>query len=350
MALQDILDYTIFGNDVTTYIIAGVIFAAFVFGFKLVRFSVISFLKRFAKKTKTDIDDLVIKMLESINWIFFIILSAYIASQWIAIPEAADKWLNYGFMIAVVIFIVLTLLHLVDYFKEKIVRNKADENAAVIKFLSTLLKGGVWLIAFLIVLANMGVNITALVAALGVGGIAIAFALQNILEDLFSSVSIYFDKPFKKGDFIILENQKYMGTVKDVGMKTTRLESLWGEELVVSNKELTSTKISNYKRMHKRRIHFNFGVVYQTKVSKMKKIPEMVKEIFDSIDKVELDRVHFKEFGDSALNFEVAYYVDSKEYNDYMDKQQEINLAIMDKFEKQKIGFAYPTQTVFINK
>jgi small-conductance mechanosensitive channel len=138
--------------------------------------------------------------------------------------------------------------------------------------------------------------------------------------------------------------------VKKIGIKTTRLQSLWGQEIVISNRELTSTRINNYKKMERRRIHFTFGVVYQTPTKKLKKILQIVKDIFDEIELADLDRVHFKEFGPFSLNFEVAYYVDTGDYNKYMDTQQKINFALKEKFEKEGIEFAYPTQTIFLNK
>jgi len=197
-------------------------------------------------------------------------------------------------------------------------------------------------------LSNFGYNISTLIAGLGIGGVAIALALQNILTDIFASFSIYFDKPFQTGDFIIVGND--LGVVKKIGIKTTRLQTLQGEELVISNKELTETRIHNYKKMQKRRIVFNFGLTYDTSSAKLKKVLQILKGIIDKIEIAELDRVHFNKFGDFSLNFEVVYYLASSDYNEYMDTQQAINLAIKEKFEKDGIKFAYPTQTVFVNK
>jgi hypothetical protein len=175
-----------------------------------------------------------------------------------------------------------------------------------------------------------------------------AFALQNILSDLFSSFSIYFDKPFVEGDFIIIGND--MGIVKKIGIKSTRIQTLQGQELVVSNKELTSTRINNYKKMSKRRAIFNFGVEYSTSKKKLEKIPTIVKKIINNIELASLDRAHFKSFGDSSLDFEVVYYVDSSDYAKYMDIQQEINLALVLAFEKEKINFAFPSRTIYMAK
>ncbi len=199
-----------------------------------------------------------------------------------------------------------------------------------------------------LVLDNLGVNITTLVAGLGVGGIAIALAVQNILSDVFCSVAILVDKPFQVGDFIIVGDM--MGTVEKIGIKTTRVRSLSGEQLVFSNADLVNSRIRNYKRMQERRVVFSFGVIYQTPADKLEHIPAMVKEIIESVDQARFDRTHFKQFGDSSLDFECVYYVLSRDYNLYMDIQQKINLELFTRFEKEGIEFAYPTRTLYISK
>lgn len=347
MALTGYLTTEFWGNTVSEYIIAIGILIGLIAILRIFKFIVLNRLRHITKKTRTNLDDLAVDVIESVNWFFYLIISLYVSLKWLYLPPQADRWVDYAFMVAAAVVAVFGAMHIIEFGKDKLIRKKSEQDESIIKFLSTLSKAVLWVIAFLLVLANMGVDITALIAGLGVGGIALAFALQNILEDLFSSVSIYFDKPFVKGDFIILENG-FLGTVKKIGMKTTRIESLWGEEVVVSNRELTSAKIRNYMKMERRRIHFGFGVVYQTPVKKVKRIPKLVEDIFSKVEKADLDRVHFKQFGDSSLDFEVAYYVDTADYTEYMDKQQEINLAIMESFEKQGIEFAYPTRTIHL--
>jgi small-conductance mechanosensitive channel len=199
-----------------------------------------------------------------------------------------------------------------------------------------------------LVLDNLGFNITTLVAGLGIGGIAVALALQNILGDLFASLSIVLDKPFVIGDFIIIDN--YLGTIEHIGLKTTRIRSLSGEQLVFSNTDLLQSRIRNFKRMFERRVVFSIGVTYQTSADKLAKIPKMIKDIVESKDPVRFDRSHFKDYGDFSLNFETVYWVKSPEYNVYMDIQQAINLELYSKFEAEGIEFAYPTQTLFVTK
>ena len=200
----------------------------------------------------------------------------------------------------------------------------------------------------IVALDNLGFDITTLIAGLGVGGIAIALAVQNILSDLFASLSIVLDKPFVIGDFIIIN--EYMGTVEHVGLKTTRIRSLSGEQLVIANNDLLSSRIRNYKRMQERRIVFTIGVIYQTTKTQLEKIPKIIKDIIDKQKLARFDRSHFKNFGDFSLNFETVYWVESSDYNQYMDIQQAINLSIMAIFEEEKIEFAYPTQMVYVDK
>ena len=198
----------------------------------------------------------------------------------------------------------------------------------------------------LVALDTAGIDITALVAGLGVGGIAVALAVQNILGDLFASLSIVLDKPFVIGDFIIVGDM--MGTVEHIGMKTTRVRSLSGEQLVFSNTDLLSSRIRNYKRMQERRALFRFGVTYQTSRDLLARIPEVVREVIEGRDETRFDRAHFAGFGDSSLDFEVVYYMLVPDYNAYMDTQQAVNLELVGRFEEIGIDFAYPTRTVFV--
>ncbi len=199
----------------------------------------------------------------------------------------------------------------------------------------------------LVALDNIpGVNVTALVASLGIGGIAVALALQNILADLFASLTITLDKPFVIGDFVIVG--EFLGTVEHVGLKTTRIRSLSGEQLIFANNDLLSSRIRNYGRMQERRVAFQFGVLYQTTAEQLEAVPDQVRELMGELDQVRLDRVHFKNFGDSSLNFEVVYYVEDPDYNLYMDKQQAINLALVRRLAAMGVEFAYPTRTIHL--
>ena len=229
-------------------------------------------------------------------------------------------------------------------------QQETDKNfdSTALELLSKIAKIILWVLAGILILSNLGYNVSTLIAGVGIGGIAIAFALQNILSDIFSSFSIYFDKPFQKGDLIVIGPDK--GYVRKIGIKSTRIQTMEGQELVVPNKELTSIRINNFKKMEKRRAIFRFSVVYETSLSKMKKIPEIVNKIIASTENAEFERVHFKEFGDFSLNYEAAYFLNSNKENIYRDAQHKINLALKEAFEKDGISLAYPTQKLYLAK
>jgi len=178
-------------------------------------------------------------------------------------------------------------------------------------------------------------------------GIAVALAVQNILGDLFASLTIVLDKPFIVGDFIIVGDS--MGTVERVGLKTTRIRSLSGEQLIMPNSDLLQSRIRNYKRMQERRVPFSIRVVYETTGDKLKRIPGILKEVIESQEMTRFDRAHFKDYGNFSLNFEIVYWVLSPEKSRSMDIQQAINLSILERFQKEGIEFAYPTQTIRLN-
>lgn len=203
-----------------------------------------------------------------------------------------------------------------------------------------------WLTILLLTLDNLGFNITALVASLGVGGVAIALAVQSILGDLFASLSIALDEPFVVGDFIVVDD--LMGTVKHVGLKTTRLQSLSGEELIFSNADLLRSRIRNYKRMAERRVLFQLGIGYGTSAADVEEALSITRSAIETHDCVRVDRVHFKSFGDSSLILEAVYFMLDPDYNRHMDVQQAINLQLLSRFAESGIEFAFPTRTIHV--
>jgi small-conductance mechanosensitive channel len=206
----------------------------------------------------------------------------------------------------------------------------------------------VWTTVFLLVLDNFGIDITALITGLGIGGIAVALAVQNVLSDTFASISIILDKPFEVGDFIIVGD--LLGVVENIGIKTTRVRSLSGEQLVFGNNDLLSSRIRNFKRMYERRVAFGFGVLYETPIEKLEWIPGMVREGIEALEQTRFDRAHFKGFGESSLDFEIVYYVLAPDYALYMDIQQKINLHIMREFAREGVDFAYPTRMLHVKR
>lgn len=223
-----------------------------------------------------------------------------------------------------------------------------DGGAAAVSATATLLgwglRGALWAVVVLAILSNMGVNITAFVASLGIGGIAVALAVQNILGDLFASLAIAVDKPFEVGDSITVGD--VTGTVERVGLKTTRIRSLGGEQIVMSNAELLKRTVANFKRLQTRRVAFTFGVTYDTPADQVATVPPLVKELIEADPKLEFGRAHFKGFGESSLQFEVVYRVRDPDYDVYMDRQQALYLALMRGLQQRGIRFAFPTQTL----
>lgn len=230
-------------------------------------------------------------------------------------------------------------------------QQKMEEDAhSVTTFtaLGFILRIILWSFILLLALDNLGVKITTLVAGLGIGGIAVALAMQNLLGDLFASLSIVLDKPFVIGDFIIVDN--YLGSVEYIGLKTTRVRSLSGEQLIFANSDLLKSRIRNFKRMFERRVVFSIGVIYQTPHQKLILIPKIIQEIIEGQEATRFDRAHFKEYGNFSLNYEVVYWVLNSDYNSYMDIQQAVNLEIFRRFEQEGIEFAYPTQVVYVSQ
>ncbi len=347
------LQISFLGNTVYAWLIAIIVFFAVMAGLKIFQAVIMAKLTSWSKKTKTEIDDIVVNAINAIHWPFYVLISLYVGLNFVNTAEVLSRWSYYAILIAIVYYTVKVTQEFIDVGAKKIIQKRKKEESAgydagIINALSAVIKFSLWLVAALLLLSNFGYNINSLIAGLGIGGLAIALALQNILSDLFSAVSIYFDKPFKVGDFIIIGD--YMGIVKKIGMKTTRIQTLQGEELVVSNNELTAAKIQNFGKMDRRRIVFGIGVAYNTPHEKLKKIPDMIKDIINKQEMAKVDRAHFKSFGDSSLNYEIVYYVTIGDYNKYMDIQQGINLEIVKKFESEKIEIAYPTRTVYLKK
>jgi small-conductance mechanosensitive channel len=350
---SNFFSYQILNNSIKDYLIALIAFLGILIILWIFKVIVVKKLRKISQKTKTDLDDLAVNILSHAGWPFFYMLfSVYLALRFIYVAPFLNKIILYALIIIAAYLVVRSIEKVIDYGIRKIFATKAKKgkqvNESMIRLLGKAAKIVLWLVAIVLVAANFNYDVSALVASLGIGGIAIAFALQNILTDIFASFSIYFDRPFEIGDFIIIG--KDMGTVRHIGIKSTRLQTLQGEELVISNKELTSARVNNYKQMQKRRIVFAFGVTYETPTKKLKAIPQIVTKIINSIDLAKIDRIHFKEFADFSLNYEVVYYVDTSDYNKYMDVQQAINLKIKEVFEKEKIEMAYPTQTLFVKK
>jgi len=345
------LDIEIYQNTLEEWIIAlATAFLIFLIT-RILKQIVFRNLSKTASTTTTIWDDMVVELITRIRASVLLLVAVYFGSLKLELPDIVHMVINRTVILVLLLQIGIIGSRAIRFWFDHYKKLKMETNAGAVTTLGTLSIGSVialWVILFFVALDNLGVDITALVAGLGVGGIAVALAVQNILGDLFASLSIVLDKPFVMGDFIIVDS--YMGTVEHVGLKTTRLRSLSGEELVFSNTDLLKSRIRNYKRMYERRVVFSLGVVYQTSHGQLTEVPGMIREIIESRKSVRFDRAHFKDYGAYSLNFEVVYYVLNPDYNIYMDTQEAINLAIYRRFEDAGIEFAYPTRTLYVER
>lgn len=276
-------------------------------------------------------------------WIFVICINQ------IEFPVLYQKYIKTALILLLAIMGVRILITLslrgIEHLWGK--RNTPAEQLALTGA-KTLIRIGIWAFALLVILDNLGFKISSLVAGLGIGGVAVALAAQTVLGDLFSYITILFDRPFELGDFVVLGENA--GTIEHIGIKTTRIRSLSGEQLILSNTAMTQATIHNYKRLKERRVVFQIGTTYETPLLKLKKIPDMIREIIENTPDTRFDRAHFFNYGDFSLNFEIVFFVLDADYNRYMDIRQTINFNIKSAFEKEGIEFAYPTQTLFVKK
>jgi small-conductance mechanosensitive channel len=310
----------------------------------------IRLLRRFAPRTSTHLDEALLSVLQATRLWLVAVVALCIGSQYLELPRKLDLVFDRALTIALFVQAGLWVWTLIEFRlkRSRELALKHDPGSATsLGALAFIARVVLWTLVLLMILDNLGVNVTTLIAGLGVGGIAVALAVQSILGDLFASLSIVIDKPFVIGDFIIVG--EYMGTIENVGLKTTRIRSLGGEQIVFSNGDLLKTRIRNYKRMRERRVLFTLGVLYQTPVEKVEKIPQLVRAIIEAHKEVRFERAHFKGFGDSSLDFEVVYWMLDPDFNLYMDIQQSINLALLRAFEREGVGFAYPTRTLVID-
>lgn len=257
-------------------------------------------------------------------------------------------WISWG-RVLLTYFLLRYTTAMIRFWLEHhvLVRETNPDKKRTVESLRPIINIFVWLLGSIFLLSNLGFNISAVVAGLGISGIAIALAAQALLGDMFSYFSILLDRPFELGDFIIVG--EFMGTVEHIGIKTTRLRSLSGEQLIFSNTDLTGSRVKNYKRMQERRVLFTIGVTYSTPLDKLEKIRDIIAQAVTSREHTRLDRCHFARFAASSLDYETVYYVLSPEYNDYMNIQQSINLEIARRFEELGVEFAYPSQTVYLH-
>jgi len=348
--MREFLSQIYFENSVQQYLMA---LGTLVLGIVLIKIFaklILGKIKKWAESTETQLDDFVIRGVEKtvIPLLYFGVF--YLALNTLTIYPKAEKWIHVLSAIIIAFFTIRVITSVLKFSINSFLtsRRGGEVKAKQFKGITAIVSAFVWVLGFVFLLDNLGFNVTTVIAGLGIGGIAIALAAQAILGDLFSYFVIFFDRPFEIGDFIVTGDKR--GTVEYIGLKTTRVRSLDGEQLVFPNTDLTNSRLHNFKKMERRRAVFKLGVVYQTSPEQVVEIPNIVKKIIESQTDTVFDRGHFSSFGNFSLNFDFVYFVLGSDYTKYMDIQQEINIAIYSEFRARGIEFAFPTQTIFLTK
>lgn len=334
-----------FQNSLKDYLTFLIISIALLFVFWIFKKVIVKRLHDFVMNTKFQFDDVLITALKTISSLFLCFVAVFIGSRYLVLGDRLDQVLKGIFAVLLVYQVVKFVIVFVDYAVKANLEAKGDTGsktaAVATKLFAKIL---LWSLGFILVLDNFGVNVTSLVAGLGISGIAVALAVQNILSDLFSSFTIYFDKPFEVGDFIAYD--KFLGTVQKIGLKTTRLESLDGENIVVSNKALTEAVVLNYSRMKSRRVLIKVGISYDTPVEKVKKVSGYIKDEIDKIEGITFHRASLFTLNDFSLDYEVVFYVNDNNFLTYVEKQELVYVSILERFEKEGISIPFPTRTI----
>lgn len=348
--MDHILNQTFVGNSIQDFLICFGIILLLVVIIRIFKFVVLKRLEKIAEKSKTKVDDILILSVEKYILPLFYFLVIYLGISYLKIHPNVKRIIDSTIIVITTYFAIRFFASLIRFtirhYWEK--REYQGETTASLKGLSNFISFLIWILGAIFILDNLGFKISTIITGLGIGGIAIALAAQAVLGDFFSYFVILFDKPFLIGDFIIVDNK--MGVIERIGLKTTRLKSLTGEQIVFPNSDLTKARIHNYKKMERRRVVFKIGVVYETSFENLKVIPQIIKNIIENTVNTTFDRSNFQSYGDFSLNFETVYYVENPDYNLYMNIQERIYLKLYEEFMLRKIVFAYPTQTIYLNK
>lgn len=342
--MEEFLRYTFWGNTVYSWLFALGIAVVSLLGIRLFRYFVLRRLKTWSASTSATWDDLLILGIERLVVPILYVSFLYFAVNTLRLSPKTDKILHILYLVAFT-YCILRLISAV--FRRLLMRFVArrtnqESGEQSVAGLMIILNIVIWIVGIIFLIDNLGYNVTTLITGLGIGGIAVALAAQTILGDLFSYFAIFFDKPFEIGDSITIGDQS--GTVEKIGIKTTRIRTLSGDQLICSNADLTSSRVNNFKRLENRRIVFTLRVIYNTPYEVLEEIPGIVKAIIDKQPHVEYSRGHLAAFGDWSLNFEFVYNVLSPDYGIYMDIQHAIYMEIVKVFKERSICFAFPTQ------
>ena len=347
--MQNFLNQSYFGNTILHYFIALGIFILGIIIIKIFKVVILKRLQKWAEATETTIDDLLISGIQKTVVPLLYFGAFYLGVKSLKIDPNIVDIINKIVVVVFTFFLLRAITSVIRFTLNAYVSRKSEGQSREkeLRGISTIISLVIWTVGLVFLMDNLGFKVSAVITGLGIGGIAVALAAQAILGDLFAYFVIFFDRPFEIGDFIIVGDK--VGSVEYIGLKTTRVRSLGGEQLIISNKDLTDSRIHNYKKMERRRVVFQLGVIYQTTFEQVKESPVIVKQIIENQQDATFDRGHFAKYGDFSLNFEFVYYVNSQDYVKYMDTQQSINLAIYKSFEEKGIEFAYPTQTLFMS-
>jgi len=348
--MNELLAQEYFGNSVQHYLIALFIILGGLIIIRLFKKRLLNQLKALTKKTETKIDDYFISGVEKFGLPILNFVAVYAGLSFLIFTEKVDKIIANAFTVVVAYYAVRLVSSIIRLMLESFTLSQegGQDKLKQVNSIMLIINFVIWTLGLLFLFDNLGYDVTAVIAGMGIGGIAIALAAQNILGDLFNYFVIFFDRPFEIGDFIKVDDK--LGTIEYIGIKTTRLKSITGEQLVFSNSDLTNSRIHNFKHMERRRVVFSVGVIYQTPQPLLEKIPLILKTIVEAKSGATFDRAHFQKFAASSLDYEVVYFIETSDYNQYMDIQQKINLEIFKTFTEEGIEFAYPTQTLFVNK
>lgn len=330
-----------------------IFFFGLLFLFKGSQYLLLNKVKRIVESTKNDLDDFLISVLSGTNWFISLAFALFISTKFLNLSVEANNVINYFALVAFIFFLASFFQKLVNYISFKKFINHKEEgretDASIVKILANIVNWGIWILAVLLILQNSGIDVGALLAGAGIIGIAIAFALKEVLADLFACFSIYFDKPFEVGDYVVLEGNRN-GTIKKIGLRTTRLETLRGEELVVSNRKLTESFLSNYKKMKHRRVNIEISVDPKTTLKSLMKGKEIIGKVIEKQEETDFKWAIVLPFDGHAWTYDIVYLMNTKSYNKYVSAKEDIVLAIRKAFEKEKIKFASSSQKIILKK
>jgi small-conductance mechanosensitive channel len=342
----DLLRRLIYHNPIERWLTAIAIAGGVLLVLLVVRRVVVARLGKIAAYTPNRVDDLIVEVVARTRAYVLAVLSLIIASRWLTLPTHADNLLSTLGKLALLVQAALWAIGAVDFWAKEYRAHPSQSGdragVATIQALSIGAKAVVWVLIGFSALKTFGIDVTALITGLGISGIAIALAVQNILGDLLAALSIVFDKPFDVGDTIIVGD--VTGTVEHIGLKTTRIRSIGGEQVILGNADLLKSRLRNMKRMYQRRAVLHLDVVFDTPPDTLERVPGMLREIVTALNPVKFDRSHVATFTDSAIRIETVYFVLDPDYGKYMDIQQAINIAVLRRFAAEKIEFAFPTR------